>query len=85
MPMNVYNESMKNKKEKMTVPNFNPEILSNKATHISPKYGPIKVFTLKVKGTDRNGRLLCTAEILTGDAAGKWGSFYVDEIKKISN
>jgi len=63
--------------------NFNPEILSDKATHICPKFGPIKVFTLNVQGTDRDGRLLRTGEILTGPAAGKWSTFYDDEIKKV--
>ena len=59
---------------------INPEILSDKATHVCPTYGPIKVFTLKVQGTDRNGRLLHTAEILTGDKAGSWVTVYGDEI-----
>lgn len=63
--------------------NFNPEIVSNKATHVHPVYGAIKVFTLKVQGTDRNGRLLHTAEIMTGDKAGDWLTVYADEIKKI--
>ena len=63
--------------------NFNPEILSDTATHVCPINGLIKVFTLKVQGTDRNGRLLHTAEILTGDNAGAWTTVYDDEIKKI--
>ena len=63
--------------------NFNPEILSDKATHVCPINGLIKVFTLKVQGTDRNGRLLHTAEILTGDNAGKWTTVFDDEIKKL--
>ncbi len=62
---------------------INPEILSNKATHICPKNGLIKVFTLKVEGTDRDGRLLRTAEILTGDDAGKWTTVFADEIQKV--
>ncbi len=62
---------------------INPEILSNKATHICPRYGLIKVFTLKVQGTDRDGRLLHTAEILTGDNAGKWTTVYGDQIEKV--
>ena len=62
---------------------FSPEILSDKATHMHPTYGAIKVFTLKVQGTDRNGRLLHTAEIMTGDKAGDWLTVYDDEIKKI--
>ena len=63
---------------------INPEILSDKATHVCPTYGPIKVFTLKVQATDRNGRLLHTAEILTGDKAGSWATVYDDEIVKKS-
>jgi hypothetical protein len=63
--------------------NFNPELLSDQATHIDPRWGLIKVFTLNVQGTDRNGRLLRTAEILTGDAAGKWTTVFDDEIKKV--
>ena len=62
---------------------FNPEILSDKATHVHPTYGLIKVFTLRVQGTDRNGRLLHTAEILTGNKAGLWTTVYDDEIKKV--
>ncbi len=62
---------------------INPEILSNTATHICPTYGPIKVFTLKVQGTDRDGRLLHTAEILTGDKAGSWATVYGDQIEKV--
>ena len=62
---------------------IDPQILSDKATHICPTYGPIKVFTLKVQGTDRDGRLLHTAEIMTGDKAGDWLTVYDDEIKKI--
>ena len=62
---------------------FNPEILSDKATHVCPTYGLIKVFNLKVQGADRNGRSLHTAEILTGDKAGSWTTVYDDEIKKV--
>jgi hypothetical protein len=63
--------------------NFNPELLSNEATHVHPTYGAIKVFTLKVEGTDRNGRLFRTAEIMTGEKAGDWLTVYADEIQKI--
>lgn len=63
--------------------NFNPELLSNEATHVHPTYGAIKVFTLKIQTTDRNGRLTHTAEIMTGDKAGDWLTVYGDEIQKI--
>ncbi len=61
--------------------NINPEILSNKPTHICPNNGLIKVFTLKVKTTDINGRPLRTAEILTGKNAGKWTTVFADELQ----
>jgi hypothetical protein len=55
---------------------INPEILSNKPTHICPKNGPIKVFT------DTIHNETATAEILTGKNKGKWTTVNVSKLKK---
>lgn len=55
---------------------LNPEILSNKPTHIF-NGTKVKVFT-------RDGQLLTTAEIMEGPDAGKWTTIIISELKLIS-
>ena len=57
--------------------NFNPEILSTKATHL---YNGVKV---KVFSYRRNS-VYATAEVMEGDSKGKWMTVIVRNLKEIA-
>jgi len=59
--------------------NWNPEITSNEATHITGKGDLVKVFTSTVRGE------FASAEILSGSDKGKWTTVELNKCKKIEN
>jgi hypothetical protein len=62
---------------KIKSPNWNPEITSNKATHITEKGDLVKVFTSTVRGE------FASAEILSGPDQGKWTTVELNKCKAL--